>query len=291
MSVFGQVVTAMVTPFDEELKLDLAATEKLVEHLIENGSDAIVVAGTTGEGPTLSKEEKIDLFKHVAFVSNGRVKVIANVGTNNTYESVEFAKEVEKLGVVDGLMVVNPYYNKPSQKGLYEHYKTIANSVDLPILLYNIPGRTSVNLDYKTTVELSKIKNIVAIKESSGDLAQIAKVIEYTDDHFSVYSGDDDLTLPIVSIGGDGVVSVASHIFGKEIKEMIQNKDSNIHRRLIPFFEEMFFTTNPVPVKHNLTLISQQVGSVRLPLVGLTSDEQKRVQKAYTETSEWFEKN
>lgn len=281
MYYFGKVITAMVTPFDKDLQVDIEATRKLVDHLIENNSDAIVVAGTTGEGPTLSKEEKLNLFSVVSERVKGRVPVIANVGSNNTSESIAFAQEVERMNIVDGLMLVNPYYNKPSQEGLFVHFEAIATSVKLPILLYNIPGRTGVNLQWETTVALSKIKNIIAIKEASGDLTQVSFVIENTPDNFGVYSGDDDLTLPIVAIGGAGVVSVVSHVFGPEIKRMIERKDATLHRKLTPFVKAMFAESNPVPIKSALNLIGQCVGSVRMPLVDLREDGHERVKQAY----------
>lgn len=283
MKNFGKLITAMVTPFDENLKVCEKRLEKLVHHLIKD-SDAIVVCGTTGEVPNLSKKEKLFLFKKVKEFAGNEVKIIGNVGTNNTYESVEFAKSAEKLGVLDGVMIVNPYYNKPSQEGLYLHYKTIAESITLPVMLYNIPSRTGVNLQSDTTIKLSKIDNIVAIKESSGDLSQMSRIIEGTDDNFSLYSGDDNLTLPILSIGGKGVVSVASHIFGKEIKNMIKNKNASTHRKLLPFFEGIFFTANPIPIKNILKLIKIETGSVRLPLVDLNKEEIKKYKQLYKET-------
>jgi len=277
---FGKVLTAMVTPFDEKGNISEERLQNLVEHLVENATDTIVVAGTTGESPTLSKEEKLYLFEKTAQFAKGRVKIIANAGSNNTKESIEFVQAIEKLHGVDGIMLVNPYYNKPSQEGLYQHFKSIAESTELPVMLYNIPGRTAVNLNAETTIRLSAVNNIVAVKESSGDLSQIAKVIEHTSEEFAVYSGDDNLTLPILSVGGKGVVSVASHIVGKEMKEMINayengdgKKAARIHRRLLPFFEGIFFTTNPVPIKAVLDQKGIDVGSVRLPLVPLTEEE------------------
>lgn len=283
MHTYGEVITAMVTPFDKNLQLDLPTTQKLVSHLIENGSDSIVVSGTTGESPTLSQQEKLLLFETVRLHSQNKA-VITNVGSNNTAESIQFSQEVAKRGLSDGLLLANPYYNKPSQEGLYQHFKAIAESVDLPIMLYNIPGRTAVNLDAETTIRLSEIPNIVAIKESSGNLSQIATVIQHTAPTFSVYSGDDNLTLPILALGGKGVVSVASHITGNRIKEMIRyfkngdmDEAATIHRKLLPFFEGIFFTANPVPIKNALRLVGMNVGSVRLPLVDLTPEEMVKV--------------
>lgn len=288
MAQFGEIVTAMVTPFNEQLEVDLQKAKKLVSHLINNGTDSIVVSGTTGEGPTLSKAEKLSLFETVKSETGKYHKVIANVGTNNTSESISFAQEVEKLGVADALLLVNPYYNKPSQEGLYHHFKAIAESVSLPIMLYNVPGRTSVNLDAETTIRLAEIPNIVSIKEASGNLSQTAYVIEHTSDDFSVYSGDDNLTLPMLALGADGVVSVASHTVGKEMKEMFAafkrgdtKTASFIHRKLLPYFEGIFLATNPVPIKHVLNLSGVDVGDVRLPLVGLTEKEQIIIQKLF----------
>jgi len=281
---FGRVITAMVTPFNKFGEVDYTAVSQLVMHLINNGSDGIVVAGTTGESPTLSKEEKLRLFRRVKEVAGEKISVIANVGNNNTLESVAFAKQVEEETNVDGLLVVNPYYNKPNQKGLYEHFKTIAEATQLPIMLYNIPGRTSVNLEAHTTIRLSSISNIVAIKESSGNLDQMATIIEGTDDSFKLYSGDDNLTLPVISIGGYGVVSVASHFVGKEIQRMIKQKDAAIHRRLLPFFQALFIDTNPIVSKHLLNGLGYNVGGTRLPLTTLSQADKIHVQTVYDDT-------
>ena len=243
---FGEVITAMVTPFDEQLKVDYHRLEKLINFLIKNGSDAIVVSGTTGESPTLSMEEKLSLFEHTVKIVKGRIPVIAGTGTNNTKESVYLTEEAEKLGV-NGIMAITPYYNRPNQKGLYVHFEKMALSTKLPVMLYNVPARTSVHLEVDTVVELSKIPNITSIKEASGNLENISKIIANTPEHFTVYSGDDSLTLPILSIGGFGVVSVASHIYGTKIKQMIKNYRlgniklaANIHKQLLPFMIEIF---------------------------------------------------
>ncbi|MFP3726992.1 4-hydroxy-tetrahydrodipicolinate synthase [Priestia filamentosa] len=286
---FGRIQTAMITPFTKDLDVDYEAVTNLVNHLIKNGSDSIVVAGTTGESPTLTSEEKLFLFSHVKDVAGDRAKVIANVGSNDTLSSVQFAREVSRQGKVDALMLVNPYYNKPSQKGLYRHFKTIAESTKLPIMLYNIQGRTAVNTTAETIIELSKIPNIVAVKESSGDLSQIATIVEGTPSDFHVYSGDDNLTLPILSVGGSGVVSVASHVVGNEMKQMIDAffsgdvvRAGQWHRALLPIFEGMFFTTNPVPVKAVLREMGLNKGSVRLPIVDIEEDEVSEVKKLMT---------
>ncbi|MED4878642.1 4-hydroxy-tetrahydrodipicolinate synthase, partial [Anoxybacillus geothermalis] len=228
MVQFGNVVTAMVTPFDRKGNLDLAKTTELVNYLLDNGTDALVVAGTTGESPTLTTEEKVALFRHVVSVVNGRVPVIAGTGTNNTRASIELTKRAEEAGV-DAVMLVAPYYNKPNQEGLYQHFKAIAESTPLPVMLYNVPGRTSVNLAPETVIRLAAIPNIVAVKEAGGNLEAMAEIIERTPDDFQLYSGDDSLTLPVLAIGGAGVVSVASHIIGNEMQQMIRAFQAGDH--------------------------------------------------------------
>lgn len=283
---FGQVLTAMVTPFDQNGEIDFDATENLVNYLIQNGTDGLVVAGTTGESPTLSTEEKLDLFKFVVDVVDKRIPVIAGTGSNNTRASISLTKAAEKTGV-DGIMLVAPYYNKPSQEGLYQHFKAIADATTLPVMLYNIPGRSVVNLSVDTVVQLSQIDNIVCIKEASGDLDAIAEIISRTSSDFIVYSGDDSMTLPILSIGGTGVVSVASHIIGKEMQEMITNfKNGRIqaaaytHRNLLPTIKALFTAPSPAPVKAALNLNGVNVGGVRLPMIPLT-DEQENALKEF----------
>jgi len=283
---FGQVITAMVTPFTEENEVNYAQVEVLVEHLIQTGSDSVIVAGTTGESPTLTVTEKLNLFRKVKEISGDRLKVIANVGDNNTEHSVAFAQLVEKETNVDGFLLVNPYYNKPNQKGLYAHFKTIAESTSLPIMLYNIPGRTSVNLEANTTISLSKIPNIVAIKESSGNLDQMAAIISGTPKEFKLYSGDDNLTLPIISIGGYGVVSVASHFFGSEIKHMINNLDGAMHRDLLPFFQALFVDTNPIVAKYLLFSMGMEVGGTRLPLTPISHVDKVHIDETYRQTKQ-----
>lgn len=282
---FGQIITAMVTPFDQNENIDFQATKVLIEHLIANGTNGLVVAGTTGESPTLTIEEKKELFSYVVKVVNGRVPVIAGTGTNNTKESIELTKYAEQVGT-DGIMLVTPYYNKPSQEGLYQHFKTIAQSTSLPIMLYNIPGRSIVNMSVDTIVQLSLIENIVAIKEASGDLDQMAAIISQTPDNFSLYSGDDSLTLPILSIGGTGVVSVSAHIIGNEMQQMINEffegrviEAAATHRHLLPIMKAMFSSPSPTPVKTALNMQGIHVGGVRLPLVSLSDEECDELQK------------
>jgi 4-hydroxy-tetrahydrodipicolinate synthase len=281
MVLFGRVSTAMVTPFDKKGHIDFAKTTQLINHLIETGTDSLVVGGTTGESPTLSKEEKIALFQHVVKIVDKRIPVIAGTGSNNTYASIELTKRAEQLGV-DAVMLVAPYYNKPNQEGLYQHFKTIAENTSLPVMLYNIPGRSSVNVLPDTIVRLSNISNIVAVKEASGDLNAMSYIIANTADDFLLYSGDDGITLPVLSIGGVGIVSVASHIMGNEMQEMIQaflkgeyQKAAIFHQKLLPVMQGLFAAPNPTPVKTALQLKGLDVGSVRLPLVPLTEQERK----------------
>lgn len=282
---FGQVLTAMVTPFDQNGEIDFNATKTLVEHLITNGTDGLVVAGTTGESPTLTTEEKIELFKCVVEAAAGRVHVIAGTGSNNTQASMSLTKLAEETGV-DGIMLVAPYYNKPSQEGLYQHFKTIAESTSLPVMLYNIPGRSIVNISVETVVRLSEIPNVVSIKEASGNLDAMAEIISKTPSDFTLYSGDDGLTIPVLAIGGAGVISVASHIIGNDMQEMINafkngdvQKAAATHRNLLPIMRALFIAPSPSPVKAALNLNGIQVGGVRLPMVPLSNKEQIALEK------------
>lgn len=290
MAQFGRVSTAMVTPFDNKGNIDFQKTSKLVNHLISNGTDSLVVAGTTGESPTLTTEEKLALFEHVVKAAAGRVPVIAGTGSNNTYASIELTKKAEELGV-DAIMLVAPYYNKPNQTGMYRHFEAIASETKLPVMLYNIPGRSSVNILPDTVIELSKIDNIVAVKEASGDLDAMAKIIANTDDNFTLYSGDDAFTLPVLAIGGVGVVSVASHVIGEEMQEMVQSflngdhkKAAVIHQHLLPFMRGIFKAPSPGPIKTALQLTGFDVGSVRLPLVPLSEEERLDLQTVLNTT-------
>ncbi len=276
---FGRVLTAMVTPFDHTGEIDYDQTDILIEYLLENGTDGLVIAGTTGESPTLSVDEKVNLFKHVVKVVNKRVPVIAGTGSNSTAASIQLTEEAEKSGV-DAVMLVAPYYNKPNQRGMYEHFKTIANATSLPVMLYNIPGRSVVKLTADTIIELSRISNIVSVKESTGDLDQAAEIIENTSDDFSLYSGDDSMTLPMLSIGADGIISVASHIVGNEMQEMVNlfldgdvKQAAAKHRKLVPVMNALFTSPSPTPVKAALQMKGIETGSVRLPLLPLTDEE------------------
>ncbi|MEJ8764923.1 4-hydroxy-tetrahydrodipicolinate synthase [Oceanobacillus sp. HCA-5259] len=276
---FGRLLTAMVTPFDKHGEVDYGRTSKLIEHLLDTGTDGLVVAGTTGESPTLTTREKVELFKYVVKEVNGKVPVLAGTGSNNTRASIELTREVESIGI-DGIMLVVPYYNKPSQEGLYQHFSQIAASTSLPVMLYNIPGRSSVNMTPETIIRLSQVDNIVSVKEASGDLDAVSQIIEETGDDFSVYSGDDGMTLPILSIGGTGVVSVAAHVIGKDMRAMVQNfldgnvtEAAGIHRRIVPVVKALFQAPSPSPVKEALNEINVPVGSVRLPLIPLSDVE------------------
>lgn len=283
MVSFGRISTAMVTPFDSKGNIDFRKTTQLVEYLIENGTDSLVVSGTTGESPTLTTEEKIALFQHVKKVANGRVPIIAGTGSYNTQATVELTKKAEEVGV-DAILLVTPYYNKPNQEGLYQHYKTVAEATSLPIILYNVPGRTGVTLQPETVIRLSRIPNIVAVKEASGNLDAMAEIIANTDDDFALYSGDDALTLPVLAIGGNGVISVASHIVGNEMQEMITaffdgdlSKAAKLHQKLLPLMRGLFAAPSPVPVKTALQMKGMDPGPVRLPLVPLTEEERNKL--------------
>ncbi len=216
----GNIATAMITPFHEDGSIHYHMVSEMIEHLISNGTDSIVVCGTTGESPTLSHEEKVTLFQFVVQTVDKRIPVIAGTGSNNTQDSIDLTKEAVEAGV-DGIMLVAPYYNKPSQLGLYTHFATIANSTSLPVMVYNIPGRSIVNILPQTMIELSKIPNIQIAKEASGSLDQMTEILAGSTDGFKVYSGDDGLTLPLLAIGGSGIVSVASHIVGNDMQKMI----------------------------------------------------------------------
>jgi len=286
---FGRVITAMVTPFKKDLTINFDQVKKLARHLVQSGSDGLVVSGTTGESPTLNRDEKIELFRVVVEEVGGDAVVIAGTGGNNTAAAVELTKAAEKVGV-DAVLQVCPYYNKPSQEGLYQHFKAIAASTNLPVMLYNIPGRTSVNLLPQTLVRLAEIENITAIKESSGSLDQVSELRRSLPDYFDVYSGDDSMTLPIMALGGKGIVSVASHIVGPQLQEMVNAFTSGnvtvaakIHQTLYPVFKVLFITTSPAPVKAALNMLGWKVGLPRLPLVDITESERETLQKVLSE--------
>jgi len=270
---FGALVTAMVTPFREDHSLDLDAARSLAAHLYERGSESLVVAGSTGESPTLTHKEKLELFRAVIEVANGTGKVIAGTGTYSTAETLDLSHEAEELGA-DGLLLVTPYYNKPPQRGLLEHFSMVAEAVKIPIIAYNIPGRTGIRIEHDTLLSMAEVPNIVAIKEASGNLEQIAEILAGAPAGFRVYSGDDSATLALMGMGAYGVVSVVAHLAGKLIREMIEamaggvvDEAARLHARLLPLFQACFCTTNPIPVKAGLRLLGIPAGGVRLPLV------------------------
>jgi 4-hydroxy-tetrahydrodipicolinate synthase len=272
--LFGRVLTAMITPFASDGSVNYKEAAKLAAFLAENGSDGVVVSGTTGETPTLTEDEKLKLFETVLEAVGDRIKVIAGTGNNDTASSIRLTKKAEALGV-HGAMLVVPYYNKPPQSGLYAHFSQVALNTYLPIMLYNVPGRTSANLLPDTLAKLSRdVENIVAVKEASGNLEQVAQIKALVKEGFLIYSGDDALTLPVMSVGGCGVVSVASHVAGKLISEMIKafingrvTEAAEINVKLLPLFKTMFITTNPIPVKTAMRLMGMNVGPFRPPLV------------------------
>jgi 4-hydroxy-tetrahydrodipicolinate synthase len=289
MKDFGRVLTAMVTPFKADLSVDFAMAEKLALHLIENGSDGLVLHGTTGESPTLSHEEEYELYRVVVKALKGKASIVAGTGSNSTSTAIKSTKEAEKIGC-DGAMIVVPYYNKPPQEGLYQHFKAVADATSLPLIIYNIPGRSSRNMEPETVARLSKIKNYVAIKEASGDLNQVKKIREITPKDFLIYSGDDNLTLPIMERGGHGIISVISHVAGKILREMVEaqasgdkKKAAEINKRLEPLYKAAFVTTNPIPIKAALEMIGFNVGKLRLPLVEATDAEKAEVKKVLKE--------
>lgn len=270
---FGRVLTAMVTPMAEDLSVDYERAGGLAQELVESGSDGLVVLGTTGEAPTLTREERRRLVEVVVEAVGDRARVIAGSGNYSTAESIELTREAERAGA-HGVMLVTPYYNRPSQEGLYEHFRRVAGATGLPVLLYNVPSRTGVNLLPATVRRLAEIPNIVALKEASGNLSQVSEVVASVPAGFAVYSGNDADTLPILAVGGAGVVSVASHVVGRQVQAMIEHffrgdvaGARKIHLELFPLFTALFVTTNPVPVKAALGLLGRGVGGVRPPLV------------------------
>ena len=280
----GEIITAMITPFNEDLSIDYIALEKLINRLISTGSEAILVAGTTGETPTLSHEEADELFSFVKKIVNDRVKIIMGAGSNSTQTAVQSSINAQNAGA-DAVLSVVPYYNKPSQKGMYAHFSAIAKAVDIPIILYNIPGRTGVNMLPATIAKLAnEYKNIVAVKQSNSDLDLISDIKSHCPEDFAIYSGDDSLTLPMMSLGAHGVISVASHLVGNEMKKMIKafkngnNREAlQIHLHLYPLFRKLFMAPNPVPVKAALANIGIIKEYVRQPLVMLDIEERREL--------------
>jgi 4-hydroxy-tetrahydrodipicolinate synthase len=273
VSIFKGSGVALITPFKEDT-IDDALFIKLIEFHIKNKTDALIIGGTTGESATLSKEEKLHIYKLAVLTAKKRIPIIANTGTYNTKESIEMSIKAEKLGV-DGLLLVTPYYNKPTQRGLYAHFKAIADAVNIPVILYNVPGRTSVNLEAETTILLSKVKNIVAIKEASGNLNQVKAIIDGVNSDFDVYTGNDDLIYDVLKLGGKGVISVVANIMPLETHQLCElfhtniEKAQSIQKHLDIFNDVLYIESNPVPVKTVFHLLGINVGSPRLPLVNM----------------------
>lgn len=290
---FGRLITAMVTPFDANGDIHWDETAKLIDYLIEEQkSDALVIAGTTGESPTLSESEKLELFRFVVRHAAGRSKIIAGTGSNDTSHSIELTRKAEQCGV-EGILLVAPYYNKPNQEGLFRHFEAIAQSTSLPVMLYNIPGRTGVSINVATTLRLAEIPNIVATKECAS-LDQVTQIVAGAPEHFIVYSGDDSSALPALSVGAYGVVSVASHVAGSLMKDMIDafikgqvQEAANLHQKLFPLFKGLFECPDPLPnpsaVKYALELKGFKVGGVRLPLISPNENESAFIRKMIEE--------
>jgi 4-hydroxy-tetrahydrodipicolinate synthase len=283
---FGSIVTAMVTPFRDDHGIDVDGAQRLSSWLVDNGSDAIVVAGSTGESPTLTHREKSELFRAVGEAIRGRAKLICGAGTYSTAETLELTQAAENAGA-DGLLVVTPYYNKPPQRGLIAHFERVAGATALPIIAYNIPGRTATRIEHDTLLRLAEHPNIVAVKDSTGDFQGISKLIAEAPDGFEVYSGDDWATFGYVCLGAVGVVSVASHLVGPQIRQVIELIETGdvpaarkIHEELSPLFNALIVTSNPIPIKAALQMVGRSAGEPRLPLVPATSEERERVRKA-----------
>jgi len=284
---FGSLITAMVTPFREEgHALDVDGAQRLASHLLDTGSDAIVVAGSTGESPTLSYKEKAELFRAVGEITKGRGQLICGTGTYSTAETLELTQAAEDAGA-DGLLVVTPYYNKPPQRGLIAHFERVADATELPIIVYNIPGRTATRIEHETLLQLAERPNIVAVKDSTGDFQGVSRLMAEAPPDFEVYSGDDWATFGYVCLGAVGLVSVASHLVGPQIRQMIELIQTGdvpaarkIHEDLSPLFNALFITSNPIPLKAALEMIGLPAGVPRLPLVPATSEERTRVRKA-----------
>jgi len=272
MKKFGRLFTAMVTPLTPDGKVDYAQARKLARALLDSGSDGVVVSGTTGECPTLTNQEKLRLFTEIKSAVGNKGTVIAGTGNNDTADSLDLTREAAKTGV-DGCLLVVPYYNKPTQEGIYQHFKVISESTDLPCILYNVPSRTVTNLNAETMLRLSELDNIVGVKEASANFEQITEIINGVDEQFMVYSGNDSDTLRVLMLGGYGVISVVSHLAGMQLKLMIEHyvngrtkEATEIHEHLLPLMNALFVVSNPMPVKYALNYLGFPVGKLRLPL-------------------------
>ena len=269
---FQGLGVALVTPFSDDLSIDVERFRKHIEFQIENGVQLLIPAGTTGESVTMSTEEQLLVIQEAVNIANGRAKILAGIGGNNTSEVIGRAQRASELGI-DGILSSSPAYNKPTQEGLFQHFKVISESTSLPGILYNVPGRTSLNMTADTTLRLAQIDNIVGVKEASSDFPQITEIIDQSPDNFMVWSGNDDETFQIMCVGGFGIVSVASNIIGLQIKKMMelilqQNISSAAieHRRLLPIFKALFWVTNPIPIKYAVNKSGFRAGSPRLPM-------------------------
>lgn len=287
--MFGQLLTAMVTVFKRDYSVDYRGSAEMARRLLDTGSDGLVITGTTGEAPTLTDEEKIRLWASVREAVGNKGKVLAGTGTNDTLHAVRMSQEAARIGM-DGLLVVTPYYNKPPQEGLYDYFRQVAEATPLPVILYNVPGRTGVNLLPETVLKLAAIPNVVAVKEASGSPDQAGEILRRAPDGFTLYSGDDSLTLPLLAVGGHGVISVASHLVGREMKSMIEAyaagrvKDAAaLHQRLLPLFKVLFLTANPIPVKAALRLVGLDPGPLRSPLTGASGAVEKAIKEVLEE--------
>lgn len=282
MLTFGNVITAMITPFKADQSIDYEGAVTLAKYLVAHGSDGILVAGTTGEGSTMTAEERQNLFTEIVKAVGDQVLVMGNIGTNNTAQSIAFAKEAEKTGV-DALLAIVPYYNKPNQEGCYAHFAAIAEATELPFLIYNVPGRTGGRILPETVIKLANTySNIVGIKEASGDLDAAATIASHTPDTFHVYSGDDSLTLPMLAVGGEGIISVAAHIMGEPLQEIVRSykegkvaRARELHQKYLPVMKGIFYTVNPTPIKACCNLLGLPAGPFRLPMVDATPDKKE----------------
>jgi len=290
MPDLGNLLTAMVTPFDDDWQVDYDRAAQLAVKLIEEGNEGLVVTGTTGESPTLNDEEMLELYR-VVKDAVGDVTVIAGTGSNNHEHTVKLSQKAAQTGV-DGIMLVGPYYNKPSQEGFYQHFSRAAAAVDLPVIVYNVPGRTGKNITAETIIRLAEdVPNIVAVKEASGDLGQISEICAGTPDDFLVYSGDDSMTLPLLAVGGVGVISVVAHLVAAEMLEMISafhdwdtRRACQIHHKLLPIFEAAFLPSgNPPCIKRALHICGFDCGGVRLPLVEASDGDTARIRRVCQE--------
>lgn len=271
--IFKGSAVAVITPFDENLDLDYKAYDKILDFHLENSTDALVVCGTTGEATTMTEDEKIKLIKYTVEKINGRLPIIAGTGSNDTYSAAAFSKKVSQIEGVDGLLVVTPYYNKTTKEGLYEHFAYIAENSSKPIILYNVPSRTNVNIDLDTTLRLAQIENIVGIKDATGDLAYTAQLLAHKPKDFAIYSGNDDFTLPMLALGIDGSISVLANILPKENHEIYElfkagqtDKAASLHLKYIDLIKDLFIEVNPVPVKAAAAMMGLCKNRLRLPL-------------------------